>query len=185
MPQINLLPWRKESRKHLTRVSFAWLGLVTLFSIMLVAIWAWVTGLALQNQRQRNAYLESNSAEMDKMVAEITELKNKRQELLLRIKVIQDLQDGRVEVVSFFDQLVQAMPEGIFLTKLERRGVEMTLHGFAESNHQLSMLMRNLNRSPIYDDASLVKVQQNNQHGNQVSAFNLQVAVGTTTSQEF
>ncbi len=57
----------------------------------------------------------------------------------------------------------------------------MTLHGFAESNHQLSMLMRNLNRSPIYDDASLVKVQQNNQHGNQVSAFNLQVAVGTTT----
>ncbi len=85
---------------------------------MLVAIWAWVTGLALQNQRQRNAYLESNSAEMDKMVAEITELKNKRQELLLRIKVIQDLQDGRVEVVSFFDQLVQAMPEGIFLNQV-------------------------------------------------------------------
>jgi type IV pilus assembly protein PilN len=119
---------------------------------------------------------------MDKMVAEITELKNKRQALLLRIKVIQDLQDGRIEIVSIFDDLVQAMPEGIFLTKLERRAMVVTLHGFSESNHQLSMLMRNLNRSAIYDDASLVKVQQNNQHGNQVSAFNLQVAVRTTTS---
>ena len=182
MRQINLLPWRKESRKHLTRISFAWLGLATLFSIVLVIIWAWVTGVALDSQRQRNAYLESKSAEMDKMVAEITELKNKRQALLLRIKVIQDLQDGRIEIVSIFDELVQAMPEGIFLTKLERRAMVVTLHGFSESNHQLSMLMRNLNRSAIYDDASLVKVQQNNQHGNQVSAFNLQVAVRTTTS---
>jgi len=184
MSQINLLPWRKESRKHLTRVSFAWLGLVTLGSIMLVAIWAWVTGVVLENQRQRNAYLESKSAEMDKMVAEITGLKNKRQALLLRIKVIQDLQDGRAEVVSIFDELVQAMPEGIFLTKLERRATVVTLQGFSESNHQLSMLMRNLNRSAIYDDASLVKVQKNNQHGDQINAFNLQVAVGTTASQK-
>lgn len=184
MPQINLLPWRKGSRKHLTRVSFAWLGLVTLGSIMLVAIWAWVTEVALENQRQRNAYLESKNAEMDKLVVEITRLKNKRQLLILRVKVIQDLQNGRVEIVSIFDELVQAMPEGVFLTKLDRNATAVTLHGFSESNHQLSMLIRNLNRSAIYDDARLIKVQQNNQHGNQISAFNLHVAVATTASQK-
>ena len=183
MPQINLLPWRKESRKHLARLSFAWLGLVTLLSMVLVAIWAWIIGLALENQRQRNAYLESNSAEMDKMVVEMIELKNKRQESLLRVKVIQSLQDGRVGIVSIFDELVRAMPEGIYLTKLERRATAVTLYGFSESNHQLSKLMRNLNESAKYDNASLVKVQQNNQHDNQVSAFNLQVTVGATISE--
>lgn len=185
MPQINLLPWRKEFRKHLTRLSFVWLGLVTLLSIVLVAIWAWVIGLALENQRQRNAYLESNSAAMDKMVVEMSELKHRRQELLLRVKVIQRLQDGRVGIVSIFNELVQAMPEGIYLTKLERRATAVMLHGFSKSNHQLSKLMRNLNGSAKYDNASLVKVQQHNQHDNQISAFNLHVTVGTTISEKF
>ena len=137
----------------------------------------------LSNIRRISIYgsLGSISKSSD-ILFEITELKNKRQALLLRIKVIQDLQDGRIEIVSIFDELVQAMPEGVFLTKLDRNATAVTLHGFSESNHQLSMLIRNLNRSAIYDDARLIKVQQNNQHGNQVSAFNLQVAVRTTTS---
>lgn len=174
MPRINLLPWRQESRKHLSKVFFACLGLVTLLSMLLVVIWTLITGVALENQRQRNAHLESNSAEIDRTVAEISKIKRERQELLSRIKVIHGLQDGRTEIVRIFDELVYAMPEGIYLTKLERSAAAMTLHGFSKSNHQLSVLMRNLNRSVNYDNASLVEMQQDNQS----SAFNLQVAVG-------
>ena len=56
--------------------------------------------------------LQSNIAEMDKKVAEISELKSKKQEMISRMKVIQDLQGNRSEVVKVFDELVRAVPDG-------------------------------------------------------------------------
>lgn len=178
MSRINLLPWRQESRNRATKIYCVWLGLVILVSILLVAIGALIAEIALKKQQQRNLYLESNSAEMDRMLAEITEIKIKRQELSLRMKVVRSLQDGRTEIVSIFDQLVYAIPEDIYLTKLERSAATMMLYGVSESNHQLSVLMRNLNKSAQYDNASLVEMQQDNN----ASAFNLQVIVGAKIS---
>lgn len=178
MSRINLLPWRQESRNRATKIYCVWLGLVILVSILLVAIGALIAEIALKKQQQRNLYLESNSAEMDRMLAEITKIKIKRQELSLRMKVVRSLQDGRTEIVSIFDQLVYAIPEDIYLTKLERSAATMMLYGVSESNHQLSVLMRNLNKSAQYDNASLVEMQQDNN----ASAFNLQVIVGAKIS---
>lgn len=178
MSRINLLPWRQESRNRATKIYCVWLGLVILVSILLVAIGALIAEIALKKQQQRNLYLESNSAEMDRMLAEITEIKIKRQELSLRMKVVRSLQDGRTEIVSIFDQLVYAIPEDIYLTKLERSAATMMLYGVSESNHQLSVLMRNLNKSAQYDNASLFEMQQDNN----ASAFNLQVIVGAKIS---
>jgi len=178
MSRINLLPWRQESRNRATKIYCVWLGLVILASILLVAIGALIAEIALKKQQQRNLYLESNSAEMDRMLAEITKIKIKRQELSLRMKVVRSLQDGRTEIVSIFDQLVYAIPEDIYLTKLERSAATMMLYGVSESNHQLSVLMRNLNKSAQYDNASLVEMQQDNN----ASAFNLQVIVGAKIS---
>lgn len=184
MRQINLLPWREGYRNYLNRIFFLWLGLVSLLSIILVLIWIFVAEMALEKQQLRNAYLISNSIEMDALVAEINLLKNKRQQMYSRIKVIQDLQSGRTEIVSVFDELVRAMPDGVYLTKLERVGKTVVLYGFSESNHQISVLIRNLGQSVKYDNANLIKVQQSGHKPNQLSTFNLQVSISPSTSQE-
>ena len=184
MRQINLLPWREGYRNYLNRIFFLWLGLVSLLSIILVLIWIFVAEMALEKQQLRNAYLISNSIEMDALVAEINLLKNKRQQMFSRIKVIQDLQSGRTEIVSVFDELVRAMPDGVYLTKLERVGKTVVLYGFSESNHQISVLIRNLSQSVKYDNANLIKVQQSGHKPNQLSTFNLQVSISPSTSQE-
>lgn len=184
MRQINLLPWREGYRNYLNRIFFLWLGLVSLLSIILVLIWIFVAEMALEKQQLRNAYLISNSIEMDTLVAEINLLKNKRQQMFSRIKVIQDLQSGRTEIVSVFDELVRAMPDGVYLTKLERVGKTVVLYGFSESNHQISVLIRNLGQSVKYDNANLIKVQQSGHKPNQLSTFNVQVSISPSTSQE-
>lgn len=184
MRQINLLPWREGYRNYLNRIFFLWLGLVSLLSIILVLIWIFVAEMALEKQQLRNAYLISNSIEMDALVAEINLLKNKRQQMFSRIKVIQDLQSGRTEIVSVFDELVRAMPDGVYLTKLERVGKTVVLYGFSESNHQISVLIRNLGQSVKYDNANLIKVQQSGHKPNQLSTFNVQVSISPSTSQE-
>lgn len=177
MSQINLLPWREESREQLKREYMGKLGLVALSSIILVSLWISVAGSAVDEQQQRNAYLQGSIAEMDKKVAEINELRNKKQEMILRMKVIQDLQGTRSEIVKVFDELVRAIPDGIYLSELDHVAGQIKISGFAESNNHISSLMRNLDKSGKFRDSNLAKVEQNDQLGNQGSVFNLQIAI--------
>ena len=184
MGKINLLPWREEYRKYLNRIFFVWLGLISLVSIILVLIWVYVAEMALEKQQLRNAYITNKSVEMDESIAEVNRQKNKRQQILSVVQVIQDLQHGRTEIVRVFDELARAVPDGVYLTKLERVAETVTMYGFAESNYELSLFIRNLQQSVNYDNANLIKLQQSGHKPNQLSTFNLQVSISPSTSQE-
>ncbi len=184
MSQINLLPWREESREQLKRDYLGKLGLVALTSIILISLWISLAGSAVEEQNQRNAYLQSSIAEMDKKVAEISELRNKKQEMILRMKVIQDLQGTRSEIVKIFDELVRAIPDGIYLSELDRVAGQIKMSGFAESNNRISSLMRNLDKSGKYQNPNLAKVEQNDELGDQGSVFDLQIAIETPATDE-
>ena len=177
MSQINLLPWREESREQLKRDYFGRLGFAVVVSLLVVVAWVSFASSALDQQVERNNYLQSNIDQMDKQVAEIRELKNKKQEMISRMRVIQDLQGNRSEIVKLFDQLVRAVPDGVYLYELDRQGAGVKMTGFAESNNRISMLMRNLDQSPKYRDSNLAKVEQDATLGNQGSKFDLQVGI--------
>ncbi len=177
MSQINLLPWREEAREQLTKDYLIKLGLVGLGSIVLMFVWISLASARLAQQEQRINYLHENIVEMDEMVAEIVELKHKKDEMIVRMRVIQDLQGNRSGIVKIFDELVRSMPEGVYLSELhtENNLVEMT--GFSESNNRISALMRNLDSSYKYQHSNLVRVEQDASLGNQGSVFNLQVEI--------
>jgi len=88
MSQINLLPWREEAREQLKREYLGLLGLVAIGSLILLFVWISFAAGQLDNQKARNSYLEANIAEMNKKVSEISELKRKKEEMILRMKVI-------------------------------------------------------------------------------------------------
>ena len=189
MSQINLLPWREESRElqnkeYLTKLSF-----IGLFALLLAFVWITFSSAQLKHQSERNRYLESNIVELDKKVAEIRKLKSKKQEIIFRMKVIQDLQGTRSEIVKLYDELVRALPDGIFLAELDKVNAEIKMSGFAESNNRISALMRNLDKSYKYKDSSLAKVEQDTTLGPQGSKFDLRIqleaqAVERVTSQQ-
>lgn len=183
MGQINLLPWREGYRKYLNRIFFIWLGLVSLVSLILVLIWVYVAAMVLEKQQVRNAYITNKSVEMDALITDINRQKNKRLHILSRIQVIQDLQHSRTEIVSIFDELVRAMPDGVYLTKLERVAETITLYGVSESNNQLSVLIRNLQQQSFkYDNANLIKMEHSGRKLNQISTFNFQVIIRPSDS---
>ena len=90
MTSINLLPWREESREQRRKAFLGKLFAAAMVGAVLVFIWIRSLRAGLDNQNSRNSYLQSNIAEMDKKVAEISELKSKKQEMISRMKVIQD-----------------------------------------------------------------------------------------------
>ena len=177
MTKINLLPWREEARE-LERKTFLGKLLVSVLSAFtLVFLWVLLAQNQLDNQNSRNSYLQSNIAEMDKKVAEISQLKNKKQEMLSRMKVIQDLQGNRSEIVKIFDELVRAVPDGTYLDSLELNNSTFKVSGYSESNNRISALMRNLDMSHKYANSNLTKVQHDARMGEQGSVFDLQMEI--------
>ena len=183
MTHINLLPWREEARELQLKASLGKLLASAVIGAVLVFLWILIAQNQLDNQNSRNSYLKSNIAEMDKKVSEISELKRKKKEMLSRMKVIQDLQGNRSEIVKMFDELVRAVPDGVYLDSLERKGASITISGFSESNSRISNLMRNLDNSYKYENSNLTKVKHDGRLGEQGSVFDLQVEIESPVAE--
>jgi type IV pilus assembly protein PilN len=148
MAHINLLPWREKLRKQRLRE----FGVMVLGALVLtlagMGYWHWFNQGLIDNQKNRNRFLEREIAKVDKEIAEIRQLENTRQKLISRMKVIEDLQVSRPQIVHMFDELVTVVPDGAFLNKATQRGQSLVLDGNAQSNARVSTYMRNIEASP-------------------------------------
>lgn len=148
MAHINLLPWREKLRKQRLR-DFGVMALGALvLTLAAMGYWHWFNQGLIDNQRNRNRFLEREIAKVDKQIAEIRELESTRQKLISRMKVIEDLQVSRPQIVHMFDELVTVVPDGAYLNKAMQRGHSLVLDGKAQSNARVSTYMRNIEASP-------------------------------------
>ena len=114
---------------------------------------------------------------MEKKAIRVRLLKNRKSEIILRMKAIQDLQSNRVEIVKAFDELVRAIPSGVAFSSLKNVAGVIQISGFAESNNGISALMRNLKNSYKYQKPNLKKIQQIQDSNIRGSEFDLQIAI--------
>lgn len=184
MAKINLLPWREERREQLKKEYFTILGGVALLGLIVVALWHSMISGAISNQQSRNGFLTANIKELDAQVAEIKELKAQRQRLTERMRIIQDLQGNRPEIVRLFDETVRTLPDGVFYTSIERKGASLTIQGTAESNNRVSSLMRRLDESKWFANPNLIGVKANPNFGEQANDFSLTVVIAAPSTEQ-
>jgi type IV pilus assembly protein PilN len=177
MAKINLLPWREERRQELKKDFLVTVGLVLALGVGLVLLGDRVVDGQIQNQKARNQYLTENIKVLDEQVAEIRELQKKRNQLLDRMRVIQELQGNRPIIVRVLDQLVRTVPDGVFYTSLQTRDKMITINGVAESNNRVSSLMRRLDSSDWLANPNLDAVKAAPTYGDQANTFNLTVQI--------
>lgn len=175
MPNINLLPWREERRKELKQEFFAILGGVAVVGLVCVGFSWMVMNFSIDNQRDRNAFLQKHIADLEIQVKEIKELKQRRAELLERMKIIQNLQGNRPVITRVFSELVTSLPDGVFFTNIGLKGKQLSIIGTAESNNRVSSLMRKLDQSEWFENPNLTQVKANPAYGEQASNFTMSV----------
>jgi type IV pilus assembly protein PilN len=147
MARINLLPWRAERRKARQKEFVGMLGLAALGGVLAsFLIVTWYSG-RISNQNGRNEYLRSEITKVDAQITEIEELDRKKDKLLARKEVIEQLQANRSQMVHLFDSLVRTIPDGVTLTSIKQEGDVLTLGGRSQSNARVSTYMRNLEAS--------------------------------------
>ena len=176
MPHINLLPWREELRRERQRqfinvaagAAIVMVGIVVLAHLRMSGI--------IENQNNRNQFMTAQIAQVDKEIEEIKTLEKEKAALLARMKVIQELQGSRPEIVHIFDELAKTIPDKVFLLKTSRKDREISIEGVADSNDYVSEFMRNLDNSPWLTNPRLTVIESNKKEYPGSSWFQLKVS---------
>jgi type IV pilus assembly protein PilN len=182
MAQINLLPWRDDRRQEQKKEFLMVVGFVLALGVVLVLLGDRIVNGQIDNQNARNRHLSEQIVILDKQVAEIRDLQRKRNQLLDRMRVIQELQGNRPIIVRILDQLVRTVPDGVFYSNLSTKNKVISVTGIAESNNRVSSLMRRLDSSDWLADPNLDKVRAAPAYGDQATTFNLSVKVELPTT---
>lgn len=159
MARINLLPWREQRREERKQRFLVSLGAVLVGAAALVFAGDQYLNAMIERQNARNDFVRKEIAVLDARIKEIKELKQRRQQLLERMKIIQDLQGNRPIIARVFDQLVRTLPDGVHFTELKMTGKNIAVKGAAESNNRVSALMRNLDASDWLEAPNLTEVK--------------------------
>ena len=179
--KINLLPHREERRKR-ARTHFAVLGGMTAALGLVIVAGGWfIYQQRIDHQADRNKFMKSEIAKLDKEIDEIKEVKDKISALLARKQVIETLQADRVQSVYLLDELVRQMPEGVFLRSLKQSGPAVQIFGYAQSNARVSTLMRNIESSPWLSNPNLVEIKAVTLGKMRISEFNMRLALKRPT----
>lgn len=156
--KINLLDWRTDLSNFRQQQFLAMLMLGAALAAGGVGmVWYGVTD-AIEFQRERNAFLQNQIAEMDKKIKEIEELEKVKANLLARMKVIEELQASRTAMVHFFDEILNTLPDGVYIKTLKQAGSTVTIDGVAESNGRVSAYMKNIESSRWFAEPRLIVI---------------------------
>ena len=147
MPRINLLPWREELRTQRRNQFFMALGGAAAAAGVLLIVAYFVFDNVIDHQGDRNRLLKKEISALDQRIKEIIDLEDKKERLLARMEIIEQLQRSRPGIVHVFDELVRIMPDGVYLKSVKQTGKRLEIIGVAESNTRVSALMRNIDKS--------------------------------------
>ncbi|MFL6714428.1 MAG: PilN domain-containing protein [Sulfurifustis sp.] len=174
--RLNLLPWREMRRREQDRQLLT-IGIGAWLLMVVIVFYAHIHVTALiETQNKRNEFLKQEIAKVEQQIKELAELKKRRQDLIARMNVIQQLQADRTRVVRVLDELVRRVPDGVQLTSLKQTGGQnMSLAGVAQSNARISALMRNFAASEWFAEPELEVINVKSRGNDRVSEFSLKV----------
>ena len=153
MAKINLLPWREALREQRKKEFFAISGAVALLGVVLSGlIWLFFYN-QLQDQNEANQTVVAANQQLDRQLKELDGLQERKEQIVERMKLIQDLQGVRPVIVHVFDELAKLTPSNMYVTEFSRKENKFTLKGKAQDPNVVSDFLRNLDASPWFRNA--------------------------------
>ena len=159
MAKINLLPWREELRKERQQ---EFIGIIAAVALSAAALVWFVTGQVedqYKTQRIRNSFIQKEMSVLSEQITEIQALRDKKDQLLERMTLIQNLQGNRPIIVRLFDEVARSIPDDLYFTSLDIKGNKVSVKGRAKSNNRVAALMRNFDESDWFDAPNLISVK--------------------------
>ena len=156
---INLLPHREAARKKRRDIFNVSLGASAIVGGLIAgAVFLWFQA-AISVQQNTNTILETEIKKLDGQIKDIAGLEAEISALRARQQAVEDLQSDRNLPVYLLTELVNQLPDGVYISKMAQADRLVTLNGVAQTNERVSELLRNLaNNTPWFTKPELVEI---------------------------
>jgi type IV pilus assembly protein PilN len=177
MAYINLLPWREEADKAKQKEFFIILALIGVFAFSLVLSVNFYFQARIDGQSARNTFLKNEIQILDIKIAEIKTLNDKKAALQKRIDVVEQLQRSRNVGTQVLNEIATIIPNGIYITQIDKKGNTIQITGKSESNNHLANMIRAVELSDLFTDATPESITSEEGSSKLLSSFKMRVTI--------
>jgi type IV pilus assembly protein PilN len=144
MIRINLLPHREMARERRRKEFVNLIALTALLALTTAIAVALGIDRMIETQSSRNGFITQENGRLDGEIKEIGQLRQEIEALMARQTAVESLQRDRTIPVRVFDELARRTPNGMVLRQIRQDDRIIALSGWAQSNGQVSALLRAL-----------------------------------------
>jgi type IV pilus assembly protein PilN len=114
---------------------------------------------AINVQQNANSILDVEIKKLESQIKDIAGLESEISALRARQQAVEDLQSDRNLPVHLLTELVNQLPDGVFISKMVQIDQIVTINGVAQSNERVSELLRNLaGNTPWFAKPELIEI---------------------------
>lgn len=156
---INLLPHREAARKRRRDIFHVLLAASAMTGGLIAgAVFLWFQA-AISLQQDTNVMLESEIKKLEAQIKDIAGLEAEIKALRARQQAVEDLQSDRNLPVHLLTEIVNQLPDGVYVAKLTQVDQLVSISGVAQSNERVSELLRNFaNNTPWFTKPELLEI---------------------------
>ena len=118
-------------------------------------LWWWMKNSEVNRNQAEIATAEARVRELEEFIRKVEEAEAKEAELNRKIEVITNLKNNQRGPVEIMDEISRALPELLWLDRLDQTGSTVTLTGRAFNNNALSAFIKNLDNVPVFSEPTL------------------------------
>ena len=159
------------------------IGLI-LFGVLVTLGYVWVLNGRIEDKEAEVAEAQREVDELEPYIREVEEFKAKKAELERKVEVINQLKANQHGPVRVMDYVSRALPELLWLTRMEVAPTTITVTGEAFNTNAVANFIENLDRVPEFQEPILRDTQQRGEIYTFVIAFNYSFAPAAAESGE-
>lgn len=159
MTDINLLPWRDTLRNAIKGEFLIVMTIILVLAISVLIIGMNVIKSKMQRQLKINIALQADIELLEKNFSAVKTIKVELNNLAAKQDALEKLQSERILMVRLLEEVVYQTPSGVNLTRFNKKGMQLTFEGVAESNVRVSEFMRKMSQSKWITEPHLIEIK--------------------------
>jgi type IV pilus assembly protein PilN len=156
MIRINLLPFRTDRKKENIRRQVSIFLLSLAFMLIILFYFNFSLNSKIDKLSSNIKDTKSDLAKFEKINKEIAEIKKKLDNLKKKMAVMNTLEANRFAPIRLMDTMTQAIvPRRMWFTRLQSKGVKVSISGVALDNTTVADFMIRLENSGLFEGVAL------------------------------
>ncbi|OYD25409.1 PilN domain-containing protein [Oceanimonas baumannii] len=177
MSSINLLPWREGRKARQKRRFFTQLAIAAAMTLVVILLVNVRIGQLTALQQERNRFLQMEIIRLDQALGEISTIRYQRDQLLDRVRLIDQLQHRRTFSIRLFNQMPGLVPPGVYLSSLNVTRNRIELAGKTEAYPRVASMLRSMEASRWLTEPRLSSIYVTDAGPVELSQFSMSVNV--------